>query len=59
VDTVRLEAKIINTQGNYAETLALAARTLNVDPQTGFAPTAWNSWVENWTGSRDCGRNQE
>jgi hypothetical protein len=50
VDTVRLEAKIINTQGNYAETLALAARTLNVDPQTGFAPTVWNSWVKNWTG---------
>jgi hypothetical protein len=50
VDTVRLEAKIINTQGNYAETLALAARTLNVDPQTGFAPTVWNSWVTNWTG---------
>jgi hypothetical protein len=51
IDTVRLEAKIINTEGNYAETLALAARTLNVDPQTGFAPTTWNSWVDNWTGS--------
>jgi len=50
VDTVRLEAKIINTEGNYAETLATAARTLNVDPQTGFAPTVWNSWVDNWTG---------
>lgn len=50
VDTVRLEAKIINTEGNYAETLANAARTLNVDPQTGFAPTIWNSWVQNWTG---------
>ena len=50
IDTVRLEAKIINTEGNYAETLANAARTLNVDPQTGFAPTIWNSWVQNWTG---------
>jgi hypothetical protein len=50
VDTVRLEAKIINTEGNYAETLANAAKTLNVDPQTGFAPTVWNSWVDNWTG---------
>jgi hypothetical protein len=50
VDTVRLEAKIINTEGNYAETLAITARTLNVDPQTGFAPTVWNSWVDNWTG---------
>ena len=50
VDTVRLEAKVISAQGNYAETLATAARTLNVDPQTGFAPTVWNSWVDNWTG---------
>jgi len=50
IDTVRLEAKIINVEGNYAETLATAARTLNVDPQTGFAPTIWNSWVQNWTG---------
>ena len=51
VDTVRLEAKIIENEGNYAETLANASRTLNVDPQTGFAPTVWNSWVNNWTGS--------
>ena len=50
VDTVRLEAKIIKVEGNYAESLATAARTLNVDPQTGFAPTVWNSWVDVWTG---------
>lgn len=50
VDTVRVEAKIINTEGNYAETLELASRTLNVDPQTGFAPTIWNAWETNWTG---------
>jgi len=50
VDTTRLEAKIINAEGNYAETIANAARTLNVDPQTGFAPTVWNAWVTNWTG---------
>ena len=50
IDTVRIEAKIINAEGNYAETLANAARTQNVDPQTGFAPTIWNSWVTNWTG---------
>jgi hypothetical protein len=51
VDTVRLEAKIIQTEGNYAETLELASRTLNVDPQTGFAPTVWNAWETNWTGT--------
>jgi hypothetical protein len=50
VDTVRLEAKIINTEGNYAETLALASRTLNVDPQTGFSPVIWNAWETSWTG---------
>lgn len=50
VDTVRLDAKIINTEGNYAETLANAVKTLKVDPQTGFAPTIWNAWVDNWTG---------
>jgi hypothetical protein len=50
VDTTRVEAKIINTEGNYAETLANASRTLNVDPQTGFSPTIWNAWETNWTG---------
>lgn len=50
VDTVRLEPKIINIEGNYAETLAIAARTLNVDPQTGYSPTIWNAWQTNWTG---------
>jgi len=50
VDTVRLESKIINTEGNFAETLALASRTLNVDPQTGLSPTIWNAWETSWTG---------
>ena len=50
VDTTRVEAKIINTEGNYAETMSNASRTLNVDPQTGFSPTIWNAWETNWTG---------
>ena len=50
VDTTRIEAKIINTQGDYTETIATASRTLNVDPQTGFSPTVWNAWETNWTG---------
>ena len=50
VDTTRLEAKIINVEGNYTETLNNLARTENVDPQTGFGPTVWNSWQTNWTG---------
>ena len=50
VDTVRLESKVISVEGNYAQALSDSARTLNVDPQTGFAPTIWNSWVDIWTG---------
>jgi hypothetical protein len=50
VDPVRLEANIVQTEGNFAETLERATRTLNVDPQTGFAPAIWNTWVNNWTG---------
>ena len=51
VDQTRLEAKIINARGNYAETMAEAARTLNVDPQTGFAPIVWDAWNTNWGGT--------
>ena len=41
---------VVQTEGNFAETLERATRTLNVDPQTGFAPAIWNTWVNNWTG---------
>ena len=40
-------------EGNFTETLERATRTLNVDPQTGFAPAIWNSWVNNWTGQEE------
>jgi hypothetical protein len=50
VDTVRLESKVITVEGNYAQSISDTSRTLNVDPQTGFAPTVWNSWVDIWTG---------
>ena len=50
IDPVKLDAKIIRREGNYAETLANAVKTLNVDPQTGFAPAIWDGWKENWTG---------
>jgi len=51
ISTKRLEAKVINAEGNFATTMATATKTLNVDPQTGFAPTLWGSWQTNWTGS--------
>ncbi len=50
IDTVRLEAKTIEIEGDYQQVMDDAARTMNVDPQTGFAPTVWNSWETNWTG---------
>jgi hypothetical protein len=50
VDTVRLEAKIIDTEGDYESVMARAVEEQGVDPQTGFAPTIWNAWETNWTG---------
>jgi hypothetical protein len=50
IDTVRLEPRVIDVEGNFTETLLVTSRTLNVDLQTGFAPTVWNSWIDNWTG---------
>ena len=50
VDTARLEAKIIDVEGNYASTLDNLARNEGVDPQTGLGPTLWNSWETTWTG---------
>ena len=51
VDTTRLQAKIIETEGNYAQTINDLARTEGLDPQTGFGPIIWGSWQTNWTGT--------
>ena len=49
VDTVRLEAKIIEQEGNYTDTInELDAN--GQDPQIGFGPIIWDSWETNWTG---------
>ena len=50
VDTVRLEPKVIQTEGNYAETMNRLQDEQGVDPQTGFGPVIWNAWETNWTG---------
>ena len=50
VDTARLEAKIIETEGNYAETFNNMVEGGTIDPQTGFGPIIWDSWETNWTG---------
>ena len=44
VDTARLEAKIIETEGNYAETFNEMVDNGVIDPQTGFGPIVWDSW---------------
>ncbi len=51
VDTVRLDPKIIQTEGNYNEVMNDAIEAGTVDPQTGFGPIVWNSWQTNWTGT--------
>ena len=50
VDTVRLDAKVIDVEGDYTSTIALLEQTEGLDPQTGFAPIVWNAWETNWTG---------
>lgn len=52
VSTQRLDARTINAEGNFATVMADASRRFGVDPQTGLAPTVWNSWQTIWTGSR-------
>tara|TARA_R100000700_G_scaffold40929_1_gene58544 strand:+ start:8321 stop:15943 length:7623 start_codon:yes stop_codon:yes gene_type:complete len=50
IDTVRLDPKIIQTEGDYAATMKTLAETEGVDPQTGMGPTIWNPWETTWTG---------
>ena len=51
IDTARLEAKIIQTEGDYTATLNSLADSEGVDPQTGIGPIIWNSWETTWTGT--------
>ena len=50
VDTARIDAKIIETEGDYAATFDRLADNGDIDPQTGFGPIVWDSWETNWTG---------
>jgi hypothetical protein len=51
VNTVTLEPKIINTEGNYSDVVAQAVDTLGFDPNKGFAPVAWDVWETDWIGT--------
>ena len=48
VDQARLEAKVIQQEGNYTETFEELSANGVIDPQTGFGPILWNSWETNW-----------
>ena len=51
VDTVRLDAKIIQAEGDYERVMNAAIEAGTVDPQTGFGPMIWNAWSTNWVGT--------
>ena len=49
VDTVRLDPKIIPTEGNFSSVVA-EAENRGFDPQTGLTDTVWGGWQTVWTG---------
>ena len=57
-DTARLDAKIIQQEGNFAGVMAQAMQEFGVDPQTGLSPIQWNSWETNWSGVEQSDRKE-
>ena len=47
----RMEARTIDTIGNYSQVMSEAEEKYGVDPETGFASEIWNSWETNWSGT--------
>ena len=45
VDEIRLPETLTEVEGDYAATVF----AMEVDPNTGFAPTEWNAWETQWT----------
>ena len=58
VDTVRLEAKIINVEGNFASTIREAEKT-GFDPQTGLTDTIWTGWETVYYGTETETRTEQ
>ena len=52
LDTNRLEANIINVEGNFTREIERLGEEFGVDPQTGFGSVIWNSWETVWSGTR-------
>jgi len=44
IDTVRLEPKTIQIEGNYLSTISRLQQTQGLNPQTGLGPVIWGSW---------------
>ena len=52
VDTVRIDARVVNREGDFASTVADLAASEGFDAQTGLGPQIWGSWSDFWTGRR-------
>jgi hypothetical protein len=50
VDTERLEANIIDVEGNFTQSVQDLVDMFGGDPQSGFGSVVWNSWEEIWAG---------
>ena len=50
VDTERLEANIIDVEGNFTQSVQDLTDMFGGDPQSGFGSVVWNSWEEIWAG---------
>ena len=50
VDTARLDANIINVEGDFTQQIQDLTERFGGDPQEGFGSVIWNSWEEIWTG---------
>jgi hypothetical protein len=50
VTTTKMEAKTIDSIGNYSQIMSEYNEKYEIDPETGFASSIWNSWEQNWSG---------
>jgi hypothetical protein len=56
LDTRRLEANVINVEGDFAQTVAEFTDQFGGNPQTGFGSVIWDSWEQNWSGEIETTR---
>ncbi len=51
MDSRRLEANIINVEGDFSETVAQFTREFGTSTQDGLGSVVWNTWETNWSGT--------